>query len=559
MRKDFFKRTLSLGLISVMASSLMLAGCGEGGEDGGEDKPTSALSYEENSYELPALYTNTTMKYECHDPSIFKDPKSGKYYVFGSHMAQGSSSDLLTWKPLGVQGYGNSSIYGVLTEGLEEPFKWAGYNDSDCYGGYAIWAPDIVYNENYVWEDGTKGAYMMYYSTSSTYCRSVIGFAVSKNVESGYKHVDTLIYSGFTKFEAFDRKSEVNKLVTNTNVLEVWGTTDIADINQKYFQGADYNTNQFPNAIDPSVFFDKDGRMWMTYGSWSGGLWIIELDPATGMTIHDEEQSTDVNNYTDKYFGKRLVYGLGVSGEGPYIRYDENTGYYWLFASVGWLGADGGYSMRMFRSENPDGPYYDAAGQMATSMKGKDNEGIGVKVMGGYHLPSLYKGYLSTGHNSFLVEDGKYYLFYHTRFEDLGERHQMRIHQMFANKDGWLCALPFQYQGEEISETGYDKDTLDGIYHVLDHGIDINTTAKKSEAYVFDSNGMIALESDLDTILGEWSVEEGTPYMTYTLNDVEYKGVFCKMVDEAGNNVMVFTALSNQNNSMWGVMYLGNE
>lgn len=50
-------------------------------------------------------------------------------------------------------------------------------------GGYAVWAPDITYNENYVWEDGSKGAYMMYYCTSSTAFRSCIGYAVCKNVD----------------------------------------------------------------------------------------------------------------------------------------------------------------------------------------------------------------------------------------------------------------------------------------------------------------------------------------------------------------------------------------
>lgn len=554
MRKRNIRRTVCLSLSWVMAAGLMLSGCGK--EEEKEPEITSALSYEENDYVQCEKPLNIKNNFEAHDPSIFKDPQTGKYYIFGSHLAQGSSDDLLSWERLGIQGYSNSTIYGELKTGLAGSFEWAGYNDSDCKGGYAVWAPDIIYNENYVWEDGSKGAYMLYYSTSSTYCRSCIGFAVSKNVESGYEYVDTIIYSGFTMVEDYDKDSKINKQVENTNVCEVWGVSDVDGINQRYFTGTEYNTSIFPNAIDPSIFFDENGRMWMTYGSWSGGIWIIEIDPETGLPIHDEEQCTDENNYTDKYFGKRLAYGKGVSGEGPYIRYDSNSGYYWLFTSIGWLASDGGYSMRMFRSENPDGPYYDAAGNESTSMKNKENYGIGVKLMGGYDLPSLNSGYLSPGHNSFLIDDGKYYLVYHTRFENLGERHFVRVHQMFLNEDGWLCALPFQYNNETISETGYDKDDLDGIYNVLDHGTDINKTAKDTVAYVFDSNGNIAKEDELDNIVGKWSVKEGTPYITYTIDDAEYKGIVCKMTDEAGNNVMVFSALSEQNNSMWGVMYL---
>ena len=34
-------------------------------------------------------------------------------------------------------------------------FQWAGYNDSECKGGYGVWAPDVIYNKNYVWKDGS--------------------------------------------------------------------------------------------------------------------------------------------------------------------------------------------------------------------------------------------------------------------------------------------------------------------------------------------------------------------------------------------------------------------
>ena len=63
----------------------------------------------------------------------------------------------------------------------------------DCKGGYAIWAPDVYWNEDYVNDDGSKGAYMMYYSASSTYMRSVIGLAVSKNIEGPYIFKENVI------------------------------------------------------------------------------------------------------------------------------------------------------------------------------------------------------------------------------------------------------------------------------------------------------------------------------------------------------------------------------
>ena len=50
------------------------------------------------------------------------------------------------------------------------------------------------------------------------------------------------------------------------------------------------------------------------------------------------------------------------------------------------------------------------------------------------------------------------------------------------------------------------------------------------------------------------SMEKGTPYVTITIGDKEYKGVFCAMKDEAGTDVMTFSAVGS-NESIWGVLY----
>ena len=39
--------------------------------------------------------------------------------------------------------------------------------------------------------------------------------------------------------------------------------------------GNKYNYEKYPNAIDPTVFYDADGKMWMVYGSWSGGIFLL--------------------------------------------------------------------------------------------------------------------------------------------------------------------------------------------------------------------------------------------------------------------------------------------
>ena len=42
--------------------------------------------------------------------------------------------------------------------------------------------------------------------------------------------------------------------------------------------------------------------------------------------------------------------------------------------------------------------------------------------------------------------------------------------------------------------------------------------------------------------------------MNVLVDGKEYSGIFCKMLDEAGTEVMTFSAVGN-NESLWGVKY----
>lgn len=108
-------------------------------------------------------------------------------------------------------------------------------------------------------------------------------------------------------------------------------------------------------------------------------------------------------NFVDRYFGVHLAGGNHQSGEAPYIQYDPETGYYYLYETYGGLTAEGGYNMRLFRSENPTGPYVDAAGRNA-SENGEDNDNYGIKLIGNY---SFYNqlGKRAAGHNSALIDE----------------------------------------------------------------------------------------------------------------------------------------------------------
>ncbi|WP_327205184.1 Ig-like domain-containing protein [Paenibacillus sp. Soil522] len=215
-------------------------------------------------------------KFSVHDPSIVKDGNT--FYVFGSNLEAAKSTDLMNWTRFtnGDTTPGNV-LYGDMVKNLAGSFAWAGNSDADSTGEHRVWAPYVFYNEDYKNKDGSTGAYMIYYCTSSTYIRSAIGYAVSQNIEGPYTYVDTIIYSGFTQNDAYDNRSVINKKWTNTNIQALVDNGMFQGPRSEWFNGnGSYNNDLFPNAIDPDLFYDKDGKLWMTYGSWSGGIFELK-------------------------------------------------------------------------------------------------------------------------------------------------------------------------------------------------------------------------------------------------------------------------------------------
>lgn len=507
------KRVFALLLQSALL--LGIASCGE--DDANYDFTVDAAEH------TAAVVSSGV---SVHDPSIFKDGDT--YYIFGSHMAAAKCDDLFHWTKL-ADGYNAANpVYGQIYSVADKAFAYAGSGSSAVPtddGGVHVWAPDVVYNK-------AQGLYYMYYCTSSTWSASNLCYGVSSTPEGPYEWKGALICSGFTK-----------DLLDKTNVLD-YVTREYAEAN--YFRGSDYDYKSYPNAIDPSVFYDGDGRMWMVYGSWSGGIFLLEIDEQTGEPIHPE---ADPANDVDPYFGRRLLGGGHNSIEGPYILWDAESGYYYLFVSYGALTSEGGYQIRVFRSQSPEGPYEDMNGMYP--KKGTNHAICGLKLSGNYYLPSLHKAYMATGHNSALCDsDGKKYIVYHTRFQNSGEMHSPRVHQFLLNAEGWPCMLPYQTQGETVSPTGYEKDQVVGRYYVIDQGTGIDAEVAQPVIFYLTKNGKVVGEE----FSGTWTAEKDSYHMTITLGDDTFSGVFCVMPDEAGSEVMTFSAVG-LNRSVWGVKY----
>lgn len=477
-----------------------------------------------------------------HDPSIVKLEEGG-YYIIGSHLGAARSNDLQNWTSAANSNLGSTrtTFFRDIYTDLAIPEKWsnttAGYNLAGN-----MWAPDIIYNKE-------MGKYCMYLSVNGQVWNSSVVLCTSDNIDGPYTYQGTIVYSGFTN-------GSVNN-VNDTDVPKVLGNNP--DIS-RYLTNGSWNAAYGTNAIDPAVFYDENGNLWMIYGSWFGGIYMLELDEKTGLRDYNVKYET-IANVSDAYMGKKAAGGNYASGEGPYIEYmkapDSNKGYYYLFMSYGYFNSNGGYNMRIFRSENPDGPYVDQNGNSAIYPRGGDNIGgtVGERLMSNYQWNCNSRPYKAQGHNSALMDDdGKLYVVYHTKFDDPYGFHEVRVHQMIMNEDGWPTAAAYEYSGETLSEAGHSIDAVTGEYEFIFHTL--NQKFVNEQSADVERSKTIRLNADgtvTGDVTGTWKMQDGSPNMSITFGGVTYKGAFLVQADESNAQTvrMTFTATGN-NTCVWG-------
>ena len=184
---------------------------------------------------------NVAAGLSVHDPSIVK--ADGNYYIFGSHMEAAQSADLKSWKSFASGVNGSNPLFDNLFDKDMKAFEYVG---EYAEGGYAVWAPDVIYNE-------AMGKWVMYFSTSHDWRTSNICFATADEITGPYSYVDTILYSGFT-----------SKTAEKTNFAEIM--REDANISA-YIQAAEYNHLNYPNCLNPTIFYYADEDMSMVYGS----------------------------------------------------------------------------------------------------------------------------------------------------------------------------------------------------------------------------------------------------------------------------------------------------
>ena len=529
---------------------------------------------------LPISVAAYTLKrVSVHDPSIVWEPNTQTYYIFGSHRAAAKTKDLMNWTEFRAPWKAGSNndaadnvsfttpaVTKVKKGGQEYDFNfdaqaWSKRGNSGYNIGGNLWAPDVVYNK-------AMQKWCMYMSVNGDAWFSSIVLLTAENIEGPYTYQAPVVISGFKNGTSYK----------DTDLEIVIG--EQASLPERYNVGNKWG-ERYPNNIDPCVFYDEEGKLWMSYGSWSGGIWMLELDEETGLRDYDVDYELvgEGNGITvDPYFGKKIAGGYYASGEASYIEYIG--GYYFLFVTNGGLAAggvandynNGGYQMRVFRSEKPDGPYVDANGNEAIlpryllNFGASENDGNrGVNIFGAYGEwgNQTRKNYSerSQGHNSIIAaEDGRTYLVYHTRFQNRGEGHEVRVHQVFQNEEGWLVAAPFEYTGEEVKSADIANsqqiatDQIAGGYKLLIHNYKLDHTKKalsKPVEISLNADGTITGDNS-----GQWTIQEGKSYINITLGNTLYQGVMVEQTMEPSDDkVVAFTAMAKNGVSIWGYKY----
>jgi len=221
-----------------------------------------------------------------HDPSTIIS-EGNTYYIFGTGpgLRTKISSDLAHWT-------NGDSVFHTFPAWIKTYVPAFRFN---------AWAPDIIH---------VNGKYLLYYAASTWGKRvSAIGLATSPTLDQS---ATNYVWS------------DAGLVITSTE------------------QSA-YNT------IDPSVMRDRDGKLWLAFGSYWQGIFLTELDPQTGLRV-----STNSPLY-------HLAWNDSI--EASCITRHDN--YYYLFVNWGQCckGTNSTYEVRVGRATNVTGPYLDRDGK----------------------------------------------------------------------------------------------------------------------------------------------------------------------------------------------------
>lgn len=232
-----------------------------------------------------------------HDPSLFL--QDGTYFVFTSDPGHPRNQHFLPIRcsPDGVNWRRCGQVFTSIPAWVQRAVP----------GIANLWAPDISFFD---------GLYHVYYAGSTLGSQqSVIGLATN------------------TTLDPTDPKYH-------------W--EDRGEVLASH-PGADFN------AIDPNILVDREGRVWLQFGSYWGGIKQREIDPHTGMLLPSNR--TRYNLARRPFVQDDPIEGASLV---------EHGGFFYLFLSIDRCCeprlAQDNYKQVVGRSLSPHGPFVDRRG-----------------------------------------------------------------------------------------------------------------------------------------------------------------------------------------------------
>jgi arabinan endo-1,5-alpha-L-arabinosidase len=309
-----------------------------------------ALIFVFATFNVPAQDTINPLKGDIrvHDPVMIKQGDTYHIFATGQGISTKTSRDKIHWVK-------DSSVFpkGALP-------AWHKSDIPDQNGH--LWAPDIHYRD---------GKYHLYYSVSAWMnFNSSIGYATNKTL---------------------DRNSPDYKWIDEGQVISY------------------RNGGEGVNVIDPNIFIDKDGKVWLVYGSYKAGMRMTELDRKTGKLASNPPRITTLTTSL---------------GEGVFII--KGPEYYYIFASRGkcCAGMESTYQVVTGRSKTVRGPYLNREGKSWV-----DNN-YTVFLAGDSTAPGK-------GHNGFFTEGDTTFLVYHAYTRAANGQSLLNIKPLYIDKQGW--------------------------------------------------------------------------------------------------------------------------
>lgn len=296
-----------------------------------------------------------------HDPVMTEE--NGTYYLFctGHGISVWSSTDRINWSK-------EKPVFSKAPNWTKEAVK--------SFEGH-FWAPDIAYYNN---------QYYLYYSVS----------AFGKNTSCIGLATNQTLNPNDPDFEWVDQGKIIQSYPGKTN----W------------------------NAIDPNLVLDDEGKPFLSFGSFWGGLQLVELSKDAKQVISETEDIITLasRNKTDN---KNISAQAGTNAiEAPFI-FKKND-FYYLFASIDYCcrGENSTYKMIVGRAKEVTGPYL-------------DTDGNDMSIGGGTILLQGDENWHGVGHNSAYTFNDKDYLIFHGYDANDGGHPKLIINEIKWDNKQW--------------------------------------------------------------------------------------------------------------------------